>query len=68
MLPGENWRAIEKPAEKLMRFKSKNKFHVLSAEESAKIKSKAGGVIERWYKEIAKKGMMAQNFSKTLMT
>jgi TRAP-type C4-dicarboxylate transport system substrate-binding protein len=53
---GENWRAIEKPAEKLMRSKSKNKFHVLSAEESAKIKSKAGGVIERWYKEIAKKG------------
>lgn len=53
---GENWMAIEKPGEKVMRSKSKNKFSKLSLAETEKIKARAGIVIERWYREMAKKG------------
>ncbi len=53
---GENWMAIEKPGEKIMRSKSKNKFSKLSPAETAKVKVAAAPVIERWYREMSKLG------------
>ena len=53
---GENWMAIEKPGEKVMRSKSKNKFTKLNSAETAKVKSSAASVIERWYREMHKQG------------
>lgn len=53
---GENWMAIEKPGEKVMRSKAKNKFTKLSPAETAKVKVAAAPVIERWYREMSKLG------------
>ena len=53
---GENWQAIEIPGEKVMRSKTKNKFHTINAEETAKIKKAAGPVLDRWFKEMKDHG------------
>ena len=53
---GQNWMDIEKPGEKVMRSKSKNKFTTLNPAEVAKIRTAGATVIERWYREMSKKG------------
>tara|TARA_B100000315_G_C14594823_1_gene598259 strand:- start:3175 stop:4218 length:1044 start_codon:yes stop_codon:yes gene_type:complete len=53
---GENWMAIEKPGEKVMRSKAKNKFSTLNPEETAKIRKASQTVFTRWFKEQKKIG------------
>ena len=54
---GENWRAIEEPGRKVVEAQAKNKFHVIPADEVAKMKTAAEPVFERWYAEVAKSGI-----------
>ncbi|MDA0241498.1 MAG: TRAP transporter substrate-binding protein [Proteobacteria bacterium] len=55
---GENWAAIEEPGLKVVQSKKKNKFHTISAEETAKIKEAgAQPVYDRWFAEMKKIGV-----------
>ncbi len=54
---GENWRAIEAPGRKVIEAHAKNKFHVISEAETAKIKAAAEPVFDRWYAEVKKSGI-----------
>lgn len=53
---GENWMAIEKPGERIMRSKAKNKFYVMDPAETARIKEAAQPVFRRWFREIERLG------------
>ena len=57
---GQNWRDIEKPGERVMRSKKKNKFYTISPEETAKFKAAAKPVVARWVKEMDKRGFKGQ--------
>ena len=54
---GKNWANIEVPAEKVMKSKSKNQFHTMSAGEVAKMKAAAQPAIDRWLKQMKGKGI-----------
>ena len=54
---GENWRAIEKPGRAVIEAQAKNKFHVISEAETAKMKKAAEPVFDRWYGEMKKIGV-----------
>lgn len=54
---GENWVAIEEPGRKAVAAKKKNEFHVIPADEVAKIRKAAEPVFDRWFKEVAKSGI-----------
>jgi len=54
---GENWRKIEEPGLKMAQAQSKNQFHVIPADEVAKIKVAAEPVFARWYAEMEKIGV-----------
>ena len=54
---GENWRAIEEPGRKVVEAQAKNKFYVISPEETAKMKAAAEPVFQRWYAEMEKIGV-----------
>ena len=54
---GENWRRIEGPGRKVIEAQAKNKFHVISEAETAKIKTAAEPVFDRWYGEMNKIGI-----------
>jgi TRAP-type C4-dicarboxylate transport system substrate-binding protein len=49
---GENWMEIEKPGREVVASKEKNKFHVISPAETAKMKDAAKPVFERWFAEM----------------
>ncbi|MAF47053.1 MAG: TRAP transporter substrate-binding protein [Rhodospirillales bacterium] len=54
---GQTWENIEIPGEKVMRSKSKNKFHVINPAESKRIKDAAKGVYKRWFGVVGKVGV-----------
>jgi len=54
---GQNWADIEVPAEKVMRSKSKNRFHTMPPSEVAKMKAAAKPAIDRWLKQMKGKGV-----------
>ncbi|MBT5051558.1 MAG: TRAP transporter substrate-binding protein [Rhodospirillaceae bacterium] len=54
---GENWASIEKPSERVMRSKKKNRFHTMSAAEVVKMKAAAKPAIDRWLKQMKRKGI-----------
>ncbi len=54
---GQNWANIEIPAEKVMRSKKKNRFHMMSASEVTKMKAAAKPAIDRWLKQMKGKGV-----------
>jgi TRAP-type C4-dicarboxylate transport system substrate-binding protein len=54
---GQNWADIEVPAQKVMRSKSKNKFHMMPPSEVKKMKAMAKPAIERWLKQMKRKGV-----------
>lgn len=54
---GENWANIEKPSERVMRSKKKNRFHTMSAAEVTKMKAAAKPAIDRWLKQMKGKGI-----------
>jgi TRAP-type C4-dicarboxylate transport system substrate-binding protein len=54
---GQNWADIEIPAEKVMKSKSKNRFHTMPAAEVAKMKAAAKPAIDRWLKQMSDKGI-----------
>lgn len=54
---GENWRAIEAPGRAVIEAQAKNKFHIISEAETAKMKKAAEPVFERWYAEMQKIGI-----------
>ncbi len=53
---GENWIEIEKPGIAAVKKRKKNKFHVMSPAETAKIKKAAEPVIAQWMAEMKKIG------------
>ncbi len=54
---GQNWADIEFPAEKVMKSKKKNRFHILPPGEVTKMKAAAQPAIDRWLKQMNKKGL-----------
>jgi len=54
---GLTWEMIEKPGEKVMRSKSKNKFMTISPVEFERIKAVAGKVRQRWFDTVKKVGV-----------
>lgn len=54
---GQNWRDIEQPGLDVVKSRKKNKFYTIPADEVAKMKAAAKPVFERWFKEVAKKGI-----------
>ena len=59
---GENWRAIEKPAEKLMRLSQKINFMFLAPKNQQKLNQKLVVSLRDGIKKSQKRSMMAQNF------
>ena len=57
---GQNWADIEVPAEKVMQSKKKNRFHMMPASEVAKMKAAAQPAIDRWLKQMKRKGIDGQ--------
>ena len=53
---GQNWADIEIPGEKVMKSKKKNRFHIMPASEVAKMKAAAKPAIDRWLKQMKRKG------------
>ena len=53
---GQNWADIEIPGEKVMKSKNKNRFHIMPASEVAKMKAAAKPAIDRWLKQMKRKG------------
>ena len=53
---GQNWIDIEKPGIAAVKKRKKNKFHVMSPEETAKVKKAAQPVIDQWLAEMKKIG------------
>jgi TRAP-type C4-dicarboxylate transport system substrate-binding protein len=51
---GENWAEIEKPGKQVVESKAKNKFHVIPADEVAKMRAAAQPVFDRWFDEMKK--------------
>lgn len=56
-LAGQNWADIEAPGRKVIASKPKNKFHTISAAETARMKKAAEPVFVRWYAEMSKIGV-----------
>jgi TRAP-type C4-dicarboxylate transport system substrate-binding protein len=54
---GENWAKIEVPAQNVMKSKKKNQFHTMSAWEVTKMKAAAQPAIDRWLKQMKRKGI-----------
>jgi TRAP-type C4-dicarboxylate transport system substrate-binding protein len=54
---GENWAEIEKPGRDVVASKEKNKFHVIPADETAKMREAAKPVFERWFTEMRSIGV-----------
>lgn len=54
---GQNWADIEIPAERVMKSKKKNQFHMMPASEVAKMKAAAQPAIDRWLKQMKGKGI-----------
>lgn len=57
---GEIWVRIEAPGKKVMMSRKKNKFHVISPAETAKIKAAAKPAIDEWLKQVKAKGIDGQ--------
>jgi TRAP-type C4-dicarboxylate transport system substrate-binding protein len=53
-MAGKNWEAIEEPGLNVVKSKAKTKFHVIPADEVAKMKAAAQPVFERWFAEMKK--------------
>jgi TRAP-type transport system periplasmic protein len=54
---GQNWVDIEVPAKKVMMSKKKNRFNVISPEETKKFHAAAQGSYDRWISEMKEKGV-----------
>lgn len=54
---GQNWADIEESGRKVMASVSSNQFHVIPADEVAKMKAAAEPTVERWLKEMKDKGI-----------
>lgn len=57
---GQNWADIEIPGRKVMASKSKNKFHVIPANEVAKMREAAKPATAQWLKQMKSRGIDGQ--------